>query len=299
MPELVEFVDFVSPNMDWPNQSFLIDYIENQIFEQNSNFVCLVGGLPGKGKSVTSMGLCERYSLRTGQPFSVEWNVVHSVQDLVGRLAELQELFEKGENVRGVALLFDDAGVSMDNRAWQDELHKILNDSLEVMRYLGVVLFVTAPAKDRIDKKLRDLAHATLDIKKKVEGEYTLCKFYLSERHFKTGDYIPVLLKARHGSWNYKIQFVKIRPCSAKLKHSYERWMQEFKGNIIKLGRNRLNQKSLIASAEKQPLTDRQKEIYFMAKTGLGCDSIAVQLGIGEPSVKLHLGNIRRKGYMV
>ena len=280
-----------------PPGSILHEYMYNQIFVQNSNFIVLVTGMPGAGKSLSSAGVLERWAWAVNKPFSVRYNIVHGAGELISRLADLERRYTLGEEVRGTALQLDDAGVSMDSRAWYDTIHKLLNDSVEVMRYLGLVLFITVPNKDRLDKKIRDLAHANLDIKKKREGEYTLAKFYITGHNWRTGDYMPTLLRAGSQGWTFQVKAVRISPPSLALRREYSSFMQKFKGGIIQKSAAVFLNKNKPVS-EKQPLTERQRQVYFMINGGTGADSAAHQLGISLVSVKAHLNEIRRKGWL-
>jgi DNA-binding CsgD family transcriptional regulator len=282
-----------------PQTSILMEFIYHQIYRQNSNLIVLCEGLPGLGKSITSAGIGERWSDFVGLPFTVKHNFSHTIPELLQRISELQLRHERGETTRGIVLQYDDAGVTMDSRKWQDEMHKALNDSLEVMRYLGVVLFITVPSRTRIDKKMRDLAHATLKIMKKKEGEYTLCKFYLNSKHWKTGEDIFTLLRAQHKGWVFKVDLVKVKPASIRVRRDYEEWMLQFKGNIIKRSFARIQKKSNeVAVEQRKNLTERQRQILMLLKGQNTPGMIATQLGISEAGVSTHIRNIRAKGWI-
>ena len=281
-----------------PPSSILHEYMFNQIFTQNSNFIVLVTGMPGAGKSVSSAGILERWSWAINKPFTIRYNVVHGAGELINRIAEIERRFNAGEDVRGTALQLDDAGVSMDSRNWYENIHKLLNDSVEVMRYLGLVLFITVPNKDRLDKKMRDLAHASLDIKKKREGQFTLAKFYITGHNWRTGDYMPTLLRAASQGWTFQVKAVRIKPPSLALRREYAEFMYKFKGGIIQKSASVFLNKNRSVVSEKQPLTERQRQVYFMVNGGTGADSVAHQLGISLVSVKAHVNEIRRKGWL-
>jgi len=279
-----------------PKVSVFREFVHYQVFKQNSNFIVLVEGLPGTGKSVSSLGVLERWSQEVTKHFSVRYNVTHSIKKFMARVADLQVRFEKGEDIRGTALVLDDAGVSADSRRWFEDIHKLLNDTAEVFRYLGLVVFLTVPNRNRMDKRLRDLAHGRFKIIKKKEGEYTLAKFYLHEHHWKTNEPIFTLLRARNAGWNFKITSIKIRPPSLLLRREYEVWMREFKGGLI-IKNNALLNQNITPIEQRRPLTERQKQVYFLYRGGQGISAIGAQLGIGEGGVSTHLRSIRARGW--
>lgn len=280
-----------------PNKSVFLDYLDNLIFRQNSNFICFVTGLPGLGKSVSTISVCSQFAKRHGQPFSIKGNVASSIHDLVKKVADLEAEYTRGGIIRGRPLIYDDAGISMDSRHWFEKAHKMLNDMIEVFRYLGVPLFITTPSQFRVDSKMRDLAHAVIKVVKKKEGEYTMCKLYLSNRHWKTGDYIPVLLRAQHKGWTYKVDWLKIRPPSITLRREYDEWMKEFKGHIIQQNYSQLMKKNMVPEKDRKVLTEKQRYIYFKKKAGLTDAEISTQLGISPAGVATHIRNIRWRGY--
>ena len=289
----------ISEGVDVPNKSILLEYIHWQIFTQNSNFIVFVEGLPGTGKSWTSLGILERWSEKVGKTFTVKDNVCSTPASLMRHIALLETRFSAGESVRGTALIFDDAGVSMDSRKWFEEVHKILNDTCEVMRYLGIILFITAPRKKRIDTKIRDLGHATLKIKKKVQGSHTVCKFYLNEQHWKTGQEIFKLLRALHHGWTYRLDCIRVKPPSVKLRNEYENWMQQFKGKIIQQSYAKLSETDAesVPKEKRRKLTSRQKEIYTFLRSGLNVEAVSRHLLLSEFSVKRHMAMLRAKGW--
>lgn len=280
-----------------PNRSLFLEFLYNKVIKQDSNFVCIVEGKGGSGKSVSTLGLLERWCERIGRPFSIKDNVFFELQGLMGKLAELQLLKEQGVDIRGYPLLFDEAGISMDNRQWANHMHKILNDATEVFRYLNLVFFMTVPYRNRIDSKLRDLAHGTLRPLKVVNREYSVCKFYNNDRNWK-GDEIFARLKAQHRGWTMIVDSLMIKKPSARVMHEYQKAQELFKGATIQGGYQKMMGKIEKDNAvEKKVLSERQRQVYYLKRQGLKNMEVAVQLGMSEGGVATHLRNIRGKGY--
>lgn len=309
MQEIVNYVvgknvqlasqDFNEKNIT-PQKSIFLEYLRNSVIEKDSNFICMIEGKSGSGKSICGLGILERWSKYIGMPFDVKTNVVFDTKKMMYLLSELENKKKNGENIKGFPILFDEAGISMDNRQWHDHVHKIINDTAEVFRYLNLVLFITTPSRSRVDVKLRDLAHATLQPKHIKKNEYALCKFYLNERSWNNKQELFLRLNASHKGWRFVIDFLKVKKPSAKVFNEYQEVMKNFKGNIIQVGYSKLNKREdMSGGGEKKPLTLRQRQIYMLSQGGNPNKSIAVQLGISEMSVSLHLRNIRAKGYNI
>lgn len=280
-------------------RNLVIEYIHDQVFNKNSNFLCLWAGKPGSGKSRGALKACELLSKRCGRRFSIT-HVVFSIEDFLRLVNNYAERFEQGEDVRGVCILYDEAGISMDNRDWQSKVHKAMNDCAETFRYLGLVVMMTAPGRGRIDSKLRELMHAMFHIQKKT-ARYTVVKFLLLkesvvlEKEFKTH------LRVEHRGWVMKITSIQVPLPSQHLNAQYEIAMIRYKRavGVRSLASVTPRTAEAIAQTPQGRLTDKQKRILRLSQSGLTKEEIAMQFGISPSGVGTHLRNIRSKGYVV
>lgn len=280
-----------------PNKSIFLEYMRNVIFEKDANFIVIIEGKPACGKSVTGLGILERWCGFIGRTMTIKDNLVFGARNLMEKLADLQMRKANGEDIRGFPLLFDEAGISMDNREWHNHIHKILNDTTEVFRYLNLVFFITVPNKSRIDSKLRDLAHGNIKPFYVKKDEYSLCKLYLNDKTWD-GKEILQRLRAQHHGFVFVIDSLRVKKPSARLMNEYKHAQEEFKGGTIQSGFDKIKKReSLDGGGEKKPLTDRQRQIYLLARSGIPTRAIATQLAISDASVGIHLRNIRAKGY--
>lgn len=282
-----------------PKISLFQTYLYKQVMERDSNFIGIVEGKSGTGKSVSTIALLERWSLRVKQPFSIAGNVFTDATGLMQKLSDLEQRKAQGEDVRGTAIVLDEAGIVMDNRAWQSHIHKILNDTIEVFRYLNLVFFITAPYRNRIDSKLRDLAHGTFRPVKVVQHEYSIVKFYLNDKNWKGEDIYP-RLRAQHHGWTFVVSHLRVKKPSLKLMNDYKAMQEQFKGKTITEGYRKLlpKHKTMNGTGEKKPLNDKQRKIYMYAKQGLTREEIAAAIGMSPTSVRGHLKLISAMGYL-
>lgn len=294
-PQQVQKISAVS-DLVLPKKSIFREFVHWQIWEQNSNFIVFFEGLPGIGKSWSSVGVGERLSIDNHRHFSIRYNVKHSIKEFVAVIADLQERFEKGENTRGTVLILDDAGVSANAQKWFEDVSKLLSDTTEIFRYLGLIVIITTPFSEEVLKRVRCLAHARFKLKKKKVGKYVLAKFYLHDHHWKDNKLILTKLRARFGGWNFVIDKIRIPPPSLRLRREYEAWMRDFKGGIIRKNNAILN-KNIVPIEQRKPLSERQKQVYFLYRAGNSIRAIATQLGIGEGGVQTHLRSIRQRGW--
>lgn len=259
----------------------LVDYIHTECFDHNSNFIGIWTGKCGSGKSISSLRICELVD----PTFTIE-RVCFDIESLMRLIVKFQEEKEQGIDIRGRCILYDEAGISMDNRAWQNQLHKILNDTIETFRFLNLVLMVTVPARNRIDKKMRDLFHGTFVITEKAE-KYRRVKFYLEKVNPINNFEYRKYLNTRINGWNVRINSLKVYKPSAILLHQYEKRMTDYKQKINVRGLKQIskdvNNKDKICSIRE--LSPRQSQVMEFLGQGLSKQEVAKKLGVSYGSV--------------
>jgi len=249
------------------------------------------------GKSLGALKLCEVISRELGHEFDIN-DCVFGIQDLLQKVVDIQEAFQRGENVQGKCVLYDEAGISMDNRQWHESTHKALNDCLETFRFLNIVLMITVPGRANVDSKMRALAHAIFNpIAKKVD--HTLVKPLLLKENIVMDIEYKKYLQIRHAGWRMKVRTMKVYLPEIKLRNAYDRKMKEFKFGINVSSLRKMKPIDEKKNVELPRLSERQEKIYRMKKVGLANNEIAHQLMITPTSVSVHLRNIRGKGYEV
>jgi hypothetical protein len=280
-------------------KDLVAEWIARKTIKENSNFIGTWLGRPGCGKSYGALRFCETISRLTNQQFSVKDNVVFGIDPFIAKVVELNDRREKGEVINGTCILYDEAGVSMDNRQWWDKTHKSMNDVMETFRHLNLVVMITVPARDNLDKKLKYLAHGSFQPIKKSEG-YSIVKFIEYNNNPLFDIEMKTYLKVRHHNWTVKIKTIKVPLPSLKLRNDYEKAQREFKGN---LGINSLANIRKVKQVEPdlklvRPLTKRQNQIYLLKRSGAMDEDIAVQLAISVGSVKNHVQVCKAKGWL-
>lgn len=273
------------------NKSLILEYIKDECFNKNSNFIGLWVGKPGIGKSVSALRTCEKLD----PSFQID-QVVFSIDQLLSLILKFQEMMEKGIDIRGKAILYDEAGITADNREWQSQVHKALNDSIETFRFLNLVLMITVPGKNRIDSKIRELIHGTFYPTKKAR-DHRIVKFMLHKYDIiKEKEYSQYLRIQSHG-WIAQIRTIKVFKPSRLLLNAYEKRMQMYKKRINIQSHQRVSGINEKIFDDRKPLTDRQKQIYDLKRKNLKNKKISELLNISSVAVSKHLSAIRYKGY--
>ena len=275
----------------------IVSYIHELVMNKQENFLGIWVGKPGKGKSWGALRTCEVLMEKFGRRMTMKY-VVGDIPHFMGLLKELSNRHERGEDVRGTCILYDEAGISMDNRMWQEQMHKVMNDCAEIFRFLGLVVMFTVPGQGRIDKKLRELIHGMWNPKSKAR-DYIKCKFYLLEQNVTLDKEFKRHVVVTHHGWRGRVTWVKIHKPSRELATQYQEWMKRMKYAIIEKAHSSIDVEKDVEVKERKILTERQQQIYRMAQAGLFKAEIAQQLGINPESVHQHLRAIKAKGYTV
>jgi len=131
-----------------------IGYIKKRI-KDNKNFLCMVVGPTGSGKSLTALSILEMLN----DKFNIDM-VVFNGKDLI-KLINYGTYEKTKDNVIG--FLWDEAGVELSNRNWQSITNKIINYLLQTFRHRNFVLIFTAPYMDFVDSSTRKLFHAVFE----------------------------------------------------------------------------------------------------------------------------------------
>ncbi len=264
-----------------------IRYIKKRIRE-NKNFLALISGQTGTGKSwsAISIGKMVDPSFNIGR-------VVFRGKDLM-LLVNSDEFKKK----KGIFIVWDEAGVDISNRNWQQTANKMINFLLQTFRHRCFILFFTCPYTDFIDAQTRKLFHAefkTISIDKK--NRTTKLKGFLLQynselkRFYKK--YLKVITKENGvipvHNWNIPApdaEFIKL----------YENKKESFTFDL-----NKAIMKEL-SSQDKVDLTEEERKIMLLRDKGLLQREISVELH-GNPSYQQNISHIlkriRKKGYIL
>jgi len=130
---------------------------KRRITRKNKNWLCLLGGDTGSGKSYTGARICELVD-STFIPTIKKEGIKSRVA--MGETKELLNVLDSGNLKRGSMVMFDEAGVAISSRDWYKEMNKMIMYILQTFRHMNIGVIFTVPDISFIDKQARSLFHS-------------------------------------------------------------------------------------------------------------------------------------------
>lgn len=210
--------------------SYLIKWIQDRIFNKNKNFLCIVVGETGSGKSTVAMALAEKLDPN------------FTINNLVFKVDDFMNLLTSGKLKRGSVVIWDEAGVGMPSREWWTISNKAINYVLQTFRHLNLIVFFTTPDFSFIDSQSRKLFHAYMETSKiDYKNKVNIMKCFLIQNNPKTGKIYFKYPKVSTNQGVITLDPIKVNLPSEALLQKYEEkkleftsWLNESMGARIK-----------------------------------------------------------------
>lgn len=154
-------------------KSYLMRYIHKKVYDDHEDFILLVVGKRGKGKSYASMRIAETWSNDKGIPFSVADNVKYTVKSMLSSVNSLR-------HAEGSCIIMEEAGVHANARKFMAEVNMALNFFTQTVRTRHYLIIFNLPKSKMTDFSVRSMASGRLEIfKKDKKRMLTIGKLYL------------------------------------------------------------------------------------------------------------------------
>jgi len=270
------------------NEYNWVRYIRQRI-TQNKNFLAIISGQTGSGKSWTALAIAEMID----PDFNIE--------RIVFKGKELMDLINSNKlTKKGSVIVWDEAGVDLSNRSWQSLTNRMLNYLLQTFRNKCFILLFTVPYMDFIDSNSRKLFHAeirtiSIDYKKetvKIKPQLIQYNPRMQKFYYK---YLRVITK----TGTFPVMQWDVPKPSSELVNQYEIKKNAFTKELninIGMALNKLEVKE--NKDTRKPLTPLQDKILELWKKGITQHKeIANRLGKARPQITMNIGYMKRKGY--
>lgn len=262
-----------------------VRYIHQRI-SNNKNFICFISGPTGSGKSYCSLSMAELID-----PDFNEDRVIF-------KGLELMKLINSGSLKKGSAIIFEEAGVEMNNKNWQSSTNKLLNYLMQTFRHKNFIIIFNSPYMDFLDAATRKLIHAefrTININKKEQT--VKVKPQLIQYNGRNKKFYYKYLRSITPSGVMPISAWKIPKPSNELIKLYEIKKNEFTSKLNEKIMSELEKQDKVEKPKE--LTEIQQEIVNNLKDGLSIDEIAIKRGCHCLLINRQNQLIQKKGILI
>jgi len=273
--------------MHRPKQKHWISYIKQRIYAKNKNFMCIITGETGSGKSWSAISIGEEIDQEFG------------INRIVFSFKELMDLINGGSLKRGSAIVFEEAGVGMSRKEWASVRNKLFSFLAQTFRHKGYIFIVNSPSKDYVDNAMLKLFHAEFKTagidQKKCENRL---KPYLLQWRSDKNKFYNHWLKVRSVFGKAPVQIWRVHKPSQVIIDLYEEKKTEFTSKLNKMISNEVTQ--LDNEDEEQfggNLSMAQQELVDLLVAGKDLDYIVKIKGSTKNIIKHDMSRVYNKGY--
>ena len=206
------------------NSIWLLRWIRNRI-KKNRNLIALFIGDTGSGKSLSSIRLAEAVDPN----FNVD-RIVFTVKDFIA-------LVNSGLPP-GSVIIFDDAGLGINARLWQEVSARIFGMLTQGFRYKQIITFITVPDESFIERQSRKLVHIRFEA---TDVQGLMKPKLLSRNPFDPDRPLAKYPRIRRGVSKITVKLVKFKLPSDELREKYEAKKKEYMEKRFKEFQEELN----------------------------------------------------------
>lgn len=263
-----------------------IRYIRNRI-QNKKNFLCLVSGQTGSGKSWTCLSVAEMLDKN------------FSVDHIVFGLEELMQLINSGDNFpAGTVFVFDEFQISGGARQWQSLTNRLLNSLLSTFRHRRFVLLINSPFSDFIDSQSKKLLHAEWEVQSiDYDTEQTVLKPSLIQYNSRRKQFYYKYLRVLAKNGVAPVVKWRIPKPSQALIDAYEEKKTRFTTELNKNIERELRKVEVKRGSRNPELTEIQKQVLDQMIIDKNYEVVAKKLQTSVRSVFHHLLQCKKKGY--
>ena len=257
-------------------------------FDANKNFIGVILGPTGSGKSYTALRMCEiEYERRFNKLFPPE-NITFSIEETIKRIHYIKENGSRGE-----VILADDVGAAgYGALEFQSKTSKMFSYILQSFRSLNIGLIMTLPVLTMLNKQGRQLLHyqmvtCGIDYKNKIAK----LKPYFHQLNQSSGKSYWKFARVRVNGSVKVVKRVNYRIPNEKLIEVYEKKKDDFLTNLTKKNIEEINKMKGVKPIRIPK--EIEVEAYRLYQCGLKHRQIAEKLGKSRVSITTYIKKVR------
>jgi|SRR3990167_3275671 len=135
-------------------KSVFHEYVLDRTGNKNKNFIMLVLGETGSGKSYACLRLAETLDLT----YLID-RCVFKPAEFVQLINDLVEKSERGEKISSLVIVWEETGTTISARKFMSLINNVINYVFQVCRHLNLIIIINVPNAKFIDSNTRKLCH--------------------------------------------------------------------------------------------------------------------------------------------
>ncbi|MFB6200345.1 MAG: ATP-binding protein [Candidatus Nanohaloarchaea archaeon] len=229
----------------------LIQNVQKRLWKQNKNWLSIITGPTGSGKSWSALSLAEKID----PDFNAD-KVVLRPEKFLENVAERNW-------GQGDVVIFDEAGAGMNAKAHMTKKNRIIDQVLQTFRRQNIAVIFTVPSKANVDKSVRRLLHTYIETKTiDYENERNHLKWLDMDYNQKTDKIYYKYPKRRDENGAVrKIKTVKMGKPSEDLIEAYEEKRTRFQDRKNKEFYDQLQEKMKDQNQDKDKGKTKEEKI--------------------------------------
>lgn len=241
--------------------------------KDNQNWLCLVCGPTGTGKSYSAMSIANMITCIKPE------NIVFDPKQFMERI-------NSGELKKGDIIIFDEAGVGMSSRDWNTVSNKLFGAVLQTFRNMNIGCIFTTPDLGFIDIQARKLIHNYLETRRidRHEKIAHLSPYIIQHNSKQNKTYIKNP-RIKSGGQKVRVTDIPVPMPPPELVKQYEEKKLEYTTEL-----NKRVLEDLQPKEEKVPLNYGELADKYKSKFGIddvSISKIVARLGIKETKARI------------
>ena len=277
----------------------IVNYAYNKIVKKNENFISVIIGGTGSGKSYSFISFAQKFQEK--RPGSHIW-IIFRHEELLNLLIPSKNNIKKGDVV-----IYEEMGISADHRKFWSITNDTIRYVSQIARNRNFCFLMNLPFLNLLDKDVLPLVHVLFQtFSKDAEKRMVKCRLLFNDVNYTTGKSyfkFPMLYVKEEKKWR-KVKYIDFPHPIEEIKNGninslkeYEIIKNQFNNEIYK----KLLDKSVKATSKlekKNTSTNVPKlgeevikeiEKYtrkYRGRTLVNENLIASKYGLGRPSSK-------------
>ncbi len=278
----------------------LNSYLENR-FRKNKNFLGVVTGPTGSGKSYACLRIAELwYKYNFNKDFPVETHCCFTINELMKLLSS--KTLKKGE-----LIIFEEAGVSVGSLDFQQRISKLFTYVMQSFRSMNIGILFNLPVLTMLNKSCRLLLHSHI-VTQKLDFDKKMSKLkpFFHQLNQMSGKsywkYPKIIFNNRVRTikrFNYYIPSKHILEVYEDKKERFVYQLTEDFSKELQEIENKIRKSNTL---KRKPLTEKQQQVMDLLANNPETPTItdvAKYLNQSIPNISFHKKFAEKKGYVV